>query len=687
MNPNPQIPGEGSAGGPDVGAVERLVMEMARAFSWVSMYQSGHSSLSARIEPLHREMAALVRREPSGRLLLGIAKDKVLYRDVFLGVDNPLIRRFAETLFLKQVATVELSKDVSGGDLLSFFLCLQRARTEEKEARLEDLLKKEGVRGIGLSPYNYKEVLSRRIVGTGEAGSSSTDREDALWRMLLTENIASGALSTEGLEGLQIQPQLMASLLRRAHAARGGQEGADDPREGHRDILPPEMLRGVLCRIEEVFRQLPPETRCEILLAAENAPGGESAGAGEENGGDAVGQSVIRSLAGSQQDGEFLDLLSAVLAVEGKGGKRLRKIFSVIASERNRDDSLLASVRGRLGESLRTKNYFAGKTWEAVERLLLERSEDAYIGQDHSNLLEELSADESFAGGDPARRPPADPAALGEFEAAAIHRKGAEVLLELLEKEENEGDFLELLEEIRKRIPNLVSRNEFLLLHGILTTLTHLAGTADESRKPSIESVIGELDFAHMLDLYLSPGLCAEDRGRIEEIIVSFVELSIGDFLTCLLMETDQARRRTLLSLAARFDGRALPGIRSRLDDPHWYFVRNLCFLLGEVGDPGAGQDLVRLLEHESFQVRREAIQALGKVGTAETSGFLGKILLHDTILGSSKTETLRIEAANALFRRGGTRGASFIHRGAQNCRGKVRNHCVELLRTMETQR
>ena len=80
--------------------------------------------------------------------------------------------------------------------------------------------------------------------------------------------------------------------------------------------------------------------------------------------------------------------------------------------ERNREGKLLPSVHVRVRESARTKNYYAQKAWETIERLLLQRSEAAYIGQDHSHLLEKLSIHEPSTGGTAKGSPHADPATV-----------------------------------------------------------------------------------------------------------------------------------------------------------------------------------------------------------------------------------------------------------------------------------
>jgi hypothetical protein len=650
---------------------------MALTFNWISLYQEGHPSLAGRVETFHRNLAEILNEEPSGHLLLGVAKDKILYQNVFLGQGNSLVRSFISDLFQHQVATLDFSREVTPRELLTFFLSLQRIRVEKKGGKLDEILKAEGVRGIGLYPYNYKEVLSRRIIHpNGEAPSSN--REDELWRMILTENVSVGDGSGDLPGDLPIPPELIPAILRRINvnaAARGSIR--DTGPESDSETISPEMIQRILSRLGNTLRKLSVEQRSEVIRSLDVGAG--DAAAADDAGGTPEAD-IVRSLTEADSDDAFLDLLATLLAAEEKSGYRIRRIFEVIATERNGDGSLLPAVKERVRESVRTKNYYAQKAWEAIEGLLLQRTEATYLGQDHSELLEKLSSLDSSAGGTAEGSPHADPAVTAEFEEENLHLKGAGVLLELLEVEETEEEFLELLEEVRKVIPNLISRRELPLLKTLLSTLTVVHRNAPDSRKPAIESVVGEVDFAHMIDLYLSPAVSKPEKGRLEEILVSFVGVSIGDFLDRLLMETDQGYRKTLLSLAFRFDAEATPAIRGKLDDLHWYFVRNLSLILGRIGDPSVVPDLVRLLDHADLRVRREVILALGQLRAPDSVPILGKVLLHETLLQSAREESLRIDAANAIFRCGGTRAVALLHRGTECRRAKVKEHCATLL-------
>jgi hypothetical protein len=666
---------EGTAQGSDVNRIERLVSEMGLAFNWISLYQAGHPSLAGRVEKLHRNLVEIVSGEPSGHLLLGIAKDKILYQNTFLGNSNNLVRNFTSELFLQQVATLDFSSEVTPQELLVFFLSLQRLRVEKEGGKLDKILAGEGVRGIGVYPYNYKEVLSRRILNpSGEATSSG--REDELWRMMLTENVSIGGGDEEIPGTLRIPPEMIPAILKRVNAAAGSPRDADPGSAA--SVMSPEMIQQILTRLGDALRRLPVEQRVAIILSLDKETGNAVEGA--DSGGGPVEPDLVRSLTGADSDDEFLDMLAGLVTVEEKSGNRFRQIFEVIAGERNKDGSLLPAVRERARESVRTKNYYAQVTWETIERLLLQRAEGDYIAKDHSHLMDKLSTLGAAARTNPDAGPQSDPAISAEFEEENLHLKGAGVLLELLVEEEVEGEFLELLEEIRKVLPNLISRRELPLLKTMLSTLTSVHKTAPDSRKAAIERVLGEVDFAHMIELYLLPAVSKTEKERIEEILLSFVGESIGDFLDRLLMETYQGKRKALLSLASRFSAEAIPAILEKLEEPYWYFVRNLCLILGKIGDPSVVPDLVRLLDHKEFPVRKEAILALGNLQTPEAVPFLGKILLNETFLQSAREESLRVDAATAIFRCGSTRGIALLHRGAESKRTKVRKHCAALL-------
>jgi HEAT repeat protein len=158
---------------------------------------------------------------------------------------------------------------------------------------------------------------------------------------------------------------------------------------------------------------------------------------------------------------------------------------------------------------------------------------------------------------------------------------------------------------------------------------------------------------------------------------------SADALLDRLLVEPDKGIRKVLLSLLVRIGEPAVPSIARRLQDLPWFFLRNLCFILGEIGASATVPGLVRMLSHRENRVRREAIQALGKLRATDPDGVsaLGKILLSEPLFGASREEQVRIDAGTALFRIAGTEALSYLHRGKGARRSAVRDHCEALLR------
>jgi hypothetical protein len=663
--------------------VELLLVELGRAYSLVGMYQGDHPSLAGRVEAVHRSLADRIGAEPSGRLLLGIAKDKVLYRDAFLGCAQPLVHRLTEALFLNQVATVDFSAALSPDDLLAFFRALHRIASRKTGESFEGLLKDWGVRGVGVYPYNYKDVLSRRIVSSSgdgeEAGEPSAGRENELWRMLLTENAGDDA-SCDATERLFVSPEIFPAVLKRAYAASEAGIRFASTQDTGAEPVSIELVQKLLGRVGEMIGQLPADRKAAVIAHLDRGF--------EEMAGDGVPSDASleymfgRALTAGHSDDEFLDMLAAFLSAGDKGGRRLGRIFEIIASERNAGQGLVPKAREQLRESRRTRGYYAEKTWEAVETFLLARSEDAYIGAEHGNLLEALS---SLGDGKPPASGtiPVPPAYAEAFSDEALHRKSLAVLLELITGDSPEEDYLGALEDIRKSIPNLVSRNEVDLLLSVLVTLGAIADETEGPLRDAIRAVFGEADFAHIVDRFLSPGLPDGDRETLQRILLSVPGDSIGAILDRLLVEGTKSNRRALLGLCARLSPVAVPAIVGQFGAAQWYYLRNLCLILGEIGDPSAAPDVAGLLDHPDYRVKREAILSLGKMRAQESLPFLGRILLSDSLLPSIREDALRIDSANAIFRIGGTRAASWLHRGLDCRRTVVREHCATLLKTM----
>jgi hypothetical protein len=95
-----------------------------------------------------------------------------------------------------------------------------------------------------------------------------------------------------------------------------------------------------------------------------------------------------------------------------------------------------------------------------------------------------------------------------------------------------------------------------------------------------------------------------------------------------LLSETTNSKVRRMLCDAVAGIGRdAVDVITPFLDDPRWYVVRNIVYILGRIGKEQALPFLQRTFSDEDVRVRREVVQALGLIGTPRTAGLLTRAL------------------------------------------------------------
>ncbi len=664
---------EGSAGEKASVSVGQLVRALAKTYHWTGLYGANHPTLAKRVGELHAALLVRLAEEPEGRLYLGIARTKVLYRDQFLGEGQDLVSRLTESLYLRQVATVAFDASVTPGDLLGLFRYLHAAPENETPIPPEQFLRENGIRGISLLPYNYKEVLSRRIAGPGDAGRAEENREEALWRLLLDADPADRGLEEKMMDDLLHAPTLLQAVLRRAQETTGERASAGDPQ------IPGDVVRKVVDRVSSFVCALPDERKRQVLAAIHAGLGADEPGSGPAN--EAGDLLIAHTLADGESDSGFLGLLAGILALEGKGGDRLRRSFAIVAGERNEGNALGSQVAERVRESRRAKDYYAERTWEAVERLILSRGEDRYIQTDHLRFLEEIAAKQKPAAAQGAQ---ADELGIAPaFDKQELRRHTCGILVEILKIETREDDFLDILEDFRTTIPNLVSRRDFAAVHAVLLGLESVAAATRPEWRDAVREIIATTDFGHVADLYLSGDATPDEAGRMKDLLTAFGAAAAPSVLDRLLIEPEASRRRSLIRLLGEMGKVVVPETVNRMAHAKWYFVRNLCTVLGDVGDRSAAGPLMRAVSHADYRVKREAILAIGKLAPPEAVPPLGRILTEEGFFSTRKDDQVRIAAADALYRIGGSEAIAFLSLGRNARRRAVRTHCDELLRSV----
>lgn len=84
------------------------------------------------------------------------------------------------------------------------------------------------------------------------------------------------------------------------------------------------------------------------------------------------------------------------------------------------------------------------------------------------------------------------------------------------------------------------------------------------------------------------------------------------------------------------------------LTDSRWYYVRNLVYIIGKIGNPNHAAVVEPLATHPDPRVRREAMRTLGMLRAAGQAPLPGKGHALVAVLGDSD-ETIRLSALNLL--------------------------------------
>lgn len=138
--------------------------------------------------------------------------------------------------------------------------------------------------------------------------------------------------------------------------------------------------------------------------------------------------------------------------------------------------------------------------------------------------------------------------------------------------------------------------------------------------------------------------LLDREQKKQQENVERYFELlggyTIPTLIEILVDEERRGRRHLICKLLTSCAGSA-EGLVGQLNDPRWFVVRNLVFVLGEIGDEKSIVYLEGIASHEDARVRVEIIKALSKLGPSTVR------VLEDML--EDRDYHIKVEAIRAL--------------------------------------
>ncbi len=160
-----------------------------------------------------------------------------------------------------------------------------------------------------------------------------------------------------------------------------------------------------------------------------------------------------------------------------------------------------------------------------------------------------------------------------------------------------------------------------------------------------VERYINSESFIRAFGELVSTG--ADIPGASIEEFSSYLHVSsIPHFISILGKLEDMSSRRAIINILIETGKRDVAAVAAGLNDRKWYVVRNIVYVLRQIGESSAVEYLVRSAGHKDKRVRKEVVRALGEFGTDDVIPVLEERL-------SDEAEQVRITASMAVGRIG----------------------------------
>lgn len=230
-----------------------------------------------------------------------------------------------------------------------------------------------------------------------------------------------------------------------------------------------------------------------------------------------------------------------------------------------------------------------------------------------------------------------------------------EVLTEVLVAGTTEEEVASASKAISDVLNSYLDWGEFASLALAVRRLQGLAEAAPE-RAAEIVDILAGLTTPDALRkaVFELDGKLAERRPDLEELLYLLRHDAYPSLMELLTEAGGKTSRKCILNVCTMGEGVPLPLVTSKLNDPRWFVVRNMVFMLGALGDPEAGTHLEKTLDHPDERVRREAVRSLSGLRGPRANYLITSCL-------SDPAPSVRILAARALARLGQPSAAAAI--------------------------
>ncbi len=713
--------------------ISRVIRELSTATKVVSFYSSDNPAVRVAVDRVHHLLGLLFNRETE--LSFSFGEAGITHRGAYLPDSDQALKAFASFLLNRGIARLTLRRGLDTATLTDFLRLLgSDPRTLGSTGGLARQLADRRISTIALEEIDLEKILASEVESIPGEGAA-TEEERGAWKTLLASYLLEGAKTAPA--GVRA---LLRSLASEPGRLR---EWLEHPMVGSSRDLPkliqrlaqevgreePESLDALAGRLAEALPTLAARLRMDLMLV--KAPVGAGQGDLMELTAGRLSEAGVAELVGSfvraerQLSPRLFAACARVFSVRGKTAPYFGDITAAIAAaaEDGIDlDRIWQSLQGLLVES--DQEYLAETAHATLEEA------EGGLGLD-APLRQALEADEGF---DAAFAPEAisDHACRVMMGALDAEKDTARIesLRDDLERRARRmsgrermgllADTVRSISEPRgedlkapgrfgmdRRVRSVVEQ----MVRVFRTDFEHL--TEEQKSRAGIEfKELGGIAAPVLTDALSEEENWEVRRGIIAVLaslgraampvllkrlddsswfLVRNVALLLGEIggqslvepLAGLLMHPEPRVRREAAGALGKIGGsRAVAHLRKAILDPEVCTVA--ARVLGEIDRENTVALFSKRLARTGRVVSdgraaREAIAILGEMEAAEAVPILSRILLRAFWLPLSTGDTLRTQAAQALYRIGTDEALGALRAGAKSTRRVVRDTCNTL--------
>jgi len=187
---------------------------------------------------------------------------------------------------------------------------------------------------------------------------------------------------------------------------------------------------------------------------------------------------------------------------------------------------------------------------------------------------------------------------------------------------------------LQKLLQNLINQERFAETIPIMQVFSDIStGTLKKdakAREVSLE-VLRNLASENNINILLKEFDSSEQdkEAAADKILAGFDDIILNKLLDIVKDVSDSRERVRIIHLIEEMGQNAIPGIKERISNINapWYYLRNLAYILGHIGNEASAYILQPLLLHKNERVRMEALKSIAQTGGNQRGPMLLSIL------------------------------------------------------------